>query len=231
MPFSGTVSTSVPGGAVELAVRTGHPWAGSTGIEVTRSDSPQSWGLSLRLPHWGHKQRTRVTINDEQVEPSWNGSYVRATRNWRAGDRLEIYNEFSIRVVRPHWRTDAVRSSVAIARGPLVYCVDAEDLEEGVDVEDVVVAGTAPMQTADEVPEGLDGYVKVAINAEGSRVVDRVRPIYEDAPSAALGTEPLRLTLVPYFARGNRHSAAMRVWVPEFHGDEDGQTNSHQGSG
>ncbi len=228
MPFSGRISTSVPGGAVELTVRTSHPWAGSTGIEVTRSDSPQSWGLSLRLPHWANKASTRVTLNDDQAEPSWNGSYVRVTRNWRAGDRLEIYNEFSVRVVRPHWRADAVRGSVAVARGPLVYCADAEDLEEGVDVEDVVVDATAPMRPADEVPEGLDGYVKVAINAEGRRVVDRVRPLYEDEPSGALGTEPLRLTLVPYFARGNRHSAAMRVWVPEFQGDEDVQTNSHQ---
>ena len=50
MPFSGKVSTSVPGGAVELTVRTGHPWAGSTGIEVMRSNSPRPWDLSLRLP-------------------------------------------------------------------------------------------------------------------------------------------------------------------------------------
>ena len=102
--------------------------------------------------------------------PHGTARMLRVTRNWGAGDRLEIYNEFSIRVVRPHWRADAVRSSLAWQRGPLVYCVDAEDLEEGTDVEDVVVDGTAPMRTADEVPNGLDGYVKVAINAEGRRV-------------------------------------------------------------
>ena len=55
MPFSGAVSTSVPGGAVELTVRTSHPWAGSTGVEVMRSDSPEPWAFSLRLPHWANK--------------------------------------------------------------------------------------------------------------------------------------------------------------------------------
>ena len=30
MPFSGTVSTEVPGGSVDLTVRTGHPWEGTT---------------------------------------------------------------------------------------------------------------------------------------------------------------------------------------------------------
>lgn len=29
-----------------------------------------------------------------------------------------------------------------------------------------------------------------------------------------MSREPLALTLVPYFARGNRPSPAMRVWVP-----------------
>ncbi len=230
MPFSGTVSTSVPGGAVELTVRTGHPWAGSTGIEVVRSDSPRPWDLSLRLAPWANSVNTRVILNDEPVEPSRDGSYLRVTRTWGAGDRLEMHNEVPIRVLRPHWRADAVRSSLAVQRGPLVYCVDAEDLEEGTNVEDVVVDGTASFEPAHEVPNGLDGYVKVAINAEGRRVVDRVRRLYEDVPSGAVDTEPLRLTLVPYFARGNRPSAAMRVWVPEFQGDEDVQTNSHQGS-
>jgi uncharacterized protein len=230
MPFSGTVSTSVPGGEVELTVRTGHPWVGSTGIEVVRSNSPQPWDLSLRLPHGSNNGGTRVTLNDEPLDPARDGSYVRVTKHWRAGDRLEMYNEVPIRVLRPHWRADAVRGSVAVQRGPLVYCLDAEDLEEGTDVEDVVVDGTAPFEPADEVPNGLDGYVQVVINAQGRRVVDRVRRLYEDESSGAPGTEPLRLTLVPYFARGNRPSAAMRVWVPDVEGDGEVRANSHQGN-
>ena len=50
MPFTGTVSTSVPGGPVGLTVRTGHPWAGSTTVEVTRSSSHQPWDLFTAAP-------------------------------------------------------------------------------------------------------------------------------------------------------------------------------------
>ncbi len=62
----------------------------------------------------------------------------------------------------------------------------------------------------------MEGQVKVAINAQGRRVVDRARPLYEDETHATLNSNPVPLTLVPYFARGNRPSAAMRVWVPEI---------------
>ena len=216
MPFSGTVSTSVPGGPVGLTVRTGHPWAGSTTVEVTRSSSHQPWDLSLRLPDWADKKVTRVTLNDQPVEVSSEGSYVRVARNWRAGDRLAMYSEVPVRVLRPHWRADGVRGSVAVQRGPMVYCIEAEDLGEGAEVEDVVLDGAAPLRPAGEVPKGLEGQVKVAINAQGRRVVDRARPLYEDEPHAGLNSSPVPLTFVPYFARGNRPSAAMRVWVPEL---------------
>ena len=70
-------------------------------------------------------------FNDQPVEPSRDGSYLRVAGTWGAGDRLDMHNEVPIRVLRPHWRADAVRSSLAVQRGPLVYCIDAEDLEEG----------------------------------------------------------------------------------------------------
>ncbi len=82
MPFSGTVSTSVPGGHVELTVRTGHPWAGSTTVEVTRSNSPQPWDISLRLPDWADK---KVTSCDGQRSTRGTlGGFVR-----KGGQELE----------------------------------------------------------------------------------------------------------------------------------------------
>ena len=67
----------------------------------------------------------------------------------------------------------------------MVYCIEAEDLEEGAEVEDVVLDGAAPFEPAGEVPKGLEGQVKVAINAQGRLVVDRARPLYEDEPHGA----------------------------------------------
>ncbi len=220
MPFAGKVSTSVPGGTVEFALSTGYPWSGTTNIEVTSCDSPEYWDFSVRLPGWAGNERPAVALNGVPIEVPTESPYVKVSRSWSAGDRLEVASEVPIRVLRPHWRADAIRGSVAVQRGPLVYCVEAEDLEEGTEVEDVVLDGTA-LELAPAVPTGLAGFTKIAIQAQGHRIVGPARPLYEDGSSEPQPSKPLPLTLVPYFARGNRPSAAMRVWVPEQRQQEE----------
>ena len=215
IPFSGALSTRVPGGTVDLKMQTGHPWAGTTDIEVTRCSSTERWGLSLRLPDWAGNDRARLSLNGHPIEASLDGSYVKVARNWAPGDRIEVSTEVPVRVLRPHWRADAIRGSVAVQRGPFVYCVEAEDLKAGTAVEDVVLDAAGPLVPALEVPNELEGYVKVVIRGEGQRVIGSAHQLYDESPEH-LSTQPVPLTFVPYFARGNRPSSAMRVWVPTF---------------
>jgi DUF1680 family protein len=100
----------------------------------------------------------------------------------------------------------------------LVYCVEEDDLGEGVAVEDVVLDATRSFEPTVVVPEDLQGYVKLAISASGGSVDGSAGLLYDDKGAAEVRTQPLVLTLVPYFARGNRPAAAMRVWVPTSEG-------------
>jgi uncharacterized protein len=213
MPFSGTVSTSVPGGAVQLKLQTSHPWSGDTDIEVTHCSSAERWDLSLRFPDWASKEGTRIALNGEHVETAWDGSYITVSRHWRPGDRLQVSSSTPVLVLRPHWRVDAVRDCVAVQRGPLVHCIEADDLGEGAVIEDVVLDGTQPLEATYDVPAGLEGYVKVAVHAWGGQLDGPDRQLYAAKDESSLSTKPSRLTFVPYFARGNRLSTAMRVWV------------------
>lgn len=222
MPFSGTVSTNVPGGTVDLAVRTGYPWEGTTDILVRRCRSGQRWDLALRSPEWANKEATRVTVNGQPVAASSDGSYIRISRRWDRGDHLRVSSAFPVRLLRPHWRVDAARDCVAVQRGPLVYCLEADDLGGGVAVEDVAVDISRPLERA-PVPSNLAGYVKVAVLASGERADGASGRLY-DADGAGQGsTEALPLTFVPYFARGNRLGDAMRVWVPTHRGGHAAQ--------
>lgn len=225
MPFGGAVSTEVPGGSVDLAVRTGHPWDGTTGIEVGRCSSNRHWDLSLRSPDWARKQATKVTLNGAAVEASWEGSYITVGRQWAAGDRLEVSSAVPVRVLKPHWRVDAVRDSVAVQRGPLVYCIEAEDLDDDVAVEDVAIDAGRPVEAAPAVPKELEGYVEVVVVASGEAVEGSAgRSLYDEGPGDR-SAEPLALTFVPYFARGNRAREAMRVWAPLKRGTQDKEQN------
>jgi DUF1680 family protein len=155
MPFSGTVATGIPGGSVRLSVRTGHPWEGTTHFEVETCSSPDSWELAVRTPEWANS--TSVRLNGAPVDGPSDGQYTRIGRRWAPGDHLEISHSIRARVVRPHWRADAVRDCLAIERGPLVYCVEADDLSAGTLLEDVVLDTTQPLETATQTPTSLDG--------------------------------------------------------------------------
>jgi len=216
MPFSGRVKTRVPGGAVELTMRSEHPWKGTIGLEVTGCSSPGSWALSVRLPEGASKQGTQLTLNGHPLAVPWDGHYIKITRQWRVNDRVELSSSTPVRLVRPHWKLDAARGCVAVQRGPLVYCAEAADLEEGTTIEDIAIDDSRqPVPTA-KVPEQLEGYVKVAVHASGRRVDGSSGQLYDGRAASGLSSEPQNLTLVPYFARGNRALAAMRVWVPVF---------------
>ncbi|MGC8627003.1 MAG: glycoside hydrolase family 127 protein [Acidimicrobiales bacterium] len=214
MPFGGNVQTRVPGGTVELAVRTEHPWKATIGLEVTRCSCPGPWALYVRLPEGASKQGTKLTVNGRLVPVPWDGDYVKITRQWRAGDCVDLYSSTPVRLITPHWKIDAARGCVALQRGPLVYCAEAADLEQGTTVEDIALDDShQPVPTAN-VPKQLEGYVKVALHASGRRVDSLSPQLYDGRAASGLSSEPHDLTLIPYFARGNRPLSAMRVWVP-----------------
>jgi hypothetical protein len=214
MPFSGFISTNVPGGLAELSIRSRHPWAGTTEIEVTQCSSTVSWQLSVRAPEWTGRERPRVMVNGEVLEGSWGGPYLTVGRRWSLGDRIQISSEMPVRVRKPHWRADAVRGCRAVERGPLVYCLEADDLENGAIVEDVALDVSKPMRVVGEVPKELEGYVSVAVVGSGQLVRPTDAPLYAEDEHAQ-EREVVPLTFVPYFARSNRTSPAMRVWVPD----------------
>lgn len=224
MPFGGTVSTHVPGGQVELEVQTGHPWEGTTYIKVTRCSSDERWDLSLRSPQWARKETPTVTLNGAPAEVSSDGAYLRVSRSWVAGDQLQLSSSVPVRVLRPNRRVDAARDCVAVQRGPLVYCLEAEDLDDGVAVEDVLLEPGRPLEPTAAVPGGLEGYVKVAITASARVANGPAGRLYDEDGTSDWSTEPLPLTLVPYFARGNRPRDAMRVWAPVYPGQSGAPT-------
>jgi uncharacterized protein len=214
MPFSGTISTLASGAPVELRWRTGHPWDGTTEMEVARCEPGSQWDLSLRAPEWAAQESLRLTVNGDAVGPSWDGPYMTVTRRWHPGDRLQLSQRVPVRVMRPHWRADAVRDCVAVERGPLVYCLEAADLPAEVVVEDAALDLGRPLEPTSHVPAELGTFVKVAIGASGALVDGSSGRLYDAPGTAAPGRDPASLTLVPYFARANRPEAAMRVWLP-----------------
>jgi uncharacterized protein len=116
-----------------------------------------------------------------------------------------------VRVVVPHPRIDAVRGCVALARGPLVYCIEQAD-HPGVAVEDLRLDPAAPPAAAGDNPE-----LGVPVTLVGPATVEVAgrEALYATLdPRRAPAATPATLTAIPYFRWANRGPNAMRVWIP-----------------
>ena len=181
-------------------------------IIVAETDGA-AWQLSLRVPGWCESATVRVngTVVEEGAA---GGIYVALNRAWKPGDVVELDLAMPPRLTAPHPRADAIRGSLAIERGPLVYCLEGEDQEDGVDLMDVRIAPDAAL--ADAWHDDLLGGV-VTVEAQGSvaDVSDWDDELYKPASTPEASVRPVKLTAVPYYAWANRDPGTMRVWIPE----------------
>ncbi|MFI8893460.1 glycoside hydrolase family 127 protein [Streptomyces paradoxus] len=212
------IATSLRGGhGIALRVRTDYPAGGSVTVRIDRSPVDRPWTVSLRVPAWTAGATAHLLDPDGTRRPVIPGT-AEVTRAFRPGDeiRLEL-------PVRPRWitadpRVDAVRGTVAVQRGPLVYCAESVDLPDGHDVDAIRVDPSAPPE------DGPDGTV---VTAGHLTAYDGQR---DGAwPYRPLGTAPATasadrtgIVLVPYHSWANRGPSTMRVWLPAGEPDRAG---------
>lgn len=188
-------------------VTTEYPWDGAVTVTVTET-SGEPWTLALRIPAWC----TDARVDDPAALTA--GGYLRIHRTWKAGDQVRLVLDMPPRLVAAHPRVDAVRGTVAITRGPLVYCLEHADLPStltGVVFEDLQLDATAPIETVHDghpiAPVAL--ATRVAVRAAETGTL--YRPAADPAPPA---TVTATVAAVPYYLWANRGPGPMRVWIP-----------------
>lgn len=205
------ITADLGGNPVKVRLETAYPWEGQIRLIVEETgDAP--WEIALRIPAWC--EEATVQIGDRLSDVSANaGGYVRFKRTWQPGEVVQLNLRLTPRLIQPHPRVDATRGSLAITYGPLVYCFEGVDLPAGVNLSDVRIHSTTPLQAVGR--ENLLGNI-VEIKAHGAvedlsgwedtlyRASASVNPSYQD----------LELTAIPYYAWANRGPGTMRVWLP-----------------
>lgn len=120
-------SAAIEHGERRLRMTSDYPWHGDIELVLERSDA-QEWELALRVPAWAEGATLEVAGESVAAEP---GRYARVTRVWQQGDIVLLRLPMAPRATRGHHRVDAVRGSVAIERGPLVYAIEHVDQPAG----------------------------------------------------------------------------------------------------
>ncbi len=207
---SSVLDTELPGlGGVKLTQETDYPWDGT--ITITMDAAPQAeMALRLRIPGWADS--ATISVNGEDAESAAvPGTYAVLKRRWRAGDTVTLELPLRPRLMMAHPEVEAAHNQVAVMRGPIVYCLEAADLPEGVPVHEVCIPRDIELTAKFEV-ELLGGVTVLEGIACRRRNPDWSDRLYAELPNAACERLPIRL--IPYYAWLNRGQHDMRIWLP-----------------
>ncbi|MBP5418247.1 MAG: glycoside hydrolase family 127 protein [Bacteroidales bacterium] len=204
-----TFSAQVSGvGDVELEQVSDYPWNGDIAITINKLKGKKEFTLSLRIPAWC--EGATVAVNGESVNTeNVAGTYVNITRTWRKGDKVTLVLPMETEVVEANPLAEECRGQVAVRRGPVVYCLESQDLN-GEDIDNIAINIDAK-------------FTPVEMNIAGSRIMalecdatyrsedDWSGVLYRKATTKS---STKRVRFVPYYAWGNRGKGEMTVWLP-----------------
>ncbi|XVU21591.1 glycoside hydrolase family 127 protein [Actinoplanes sp. CA-054009] len=203
-------SASVTHGGHAVDIAADYPWDERITVTVRTAGR---WTLSLRVPAWCGD--ARLSVNGEPAPATPSGGYLRLDRDWRPGDRVELTLAMPPRLVAAHPRVDAVRGTAALARGPLVYCLEHADVPRtgplaGAAFEDLELDRRAPVEVAREA--GLLAPVTLRVRLSARTGVPR--SLYQEISTAEAAAPGAAVDAIPYFLWANRRPGPMRVWIP-----------------
>lgn len=203
----GGSSIDLAGGLLSLTEDSDYPWNEQVTFTVTAA-TEGGVPVHLRIPGWS--TGATLTVNGDAQTVTEPGTYTRLERTWVEGDVIVLTLPMPVRVLRGHRLAEEITNQVAVRRGPVVYALESADLPDGVVLEQAAVRRGASFETkTDEIA----GSSVTVLTTQLAVIPDADEDaLYADLDDAALQTVPV--TLIPYFAWGNRGPSEMSVWLP-----------------
>ena len=208
---SGETTFSVRGKKLALSVSSEMPWGGRTTIGIrAAADTPAT--LKVRIPGWARNQpapgnlyaytdrlneRAIVSVNGRNALAAVDEKgYVSLARSWKNGDEIAVEFPFPVRRVVADSRVVQDRRRVAVERGPIVYCLEWRESDNG-HALDALLDSAAALKPA-----------------AGAETVAGVPVIEAPARSVRNPASPAKpITLIPYHLWANRGAGEMSVWL------------------
>lgn len=205
--FGGNVlDTKYKGQHIKIKQESNYPWDGDASFVI--EEIPADYVLKLRIPGWAAD--AEITRNNKKVAFQTEKGYAILAGNLKKGDRISLRLPMSVIFMEANPLVEEARNQVAVMRGPVVYCLEKEDIPANVDLFDLKINA---MDTFKPVQESILGQSIVFL--QGNAYTDNTEEwntLYRKVSADEQQTVSVRL--VPYFAWGNRTFGDMAVWLP-----------------
>ena len=181
---------------------TDYPWEGKISIEIKKAKRLGT--IVLHIPAWADSYTLRV--NGEQA------SSPVITRKWKKGDRIELELPMTPRLIEANPLVEEAKNQVAVMRGPIVYCLEGQDIAQGIRINDIAIPADIRLT---EKKITLQGHEMTVL--EGDAIVVSNKPwnnqtLYREW--RPVEKQKVHIRLIPYYAWDNRGIDDMSLWLP-----------------
>ncbi len=198
------------GSKVKLSQKSDYPWSGEVTLTVQEVDNgAQPFSLFLRIPGWA--KGSSIKVNGVAQASPKNGEYAEVNRAWKNGDVVSLSIPMEAKLIESNPLVEETRNQVAVKRGPVVYCIESQDVPAGRSIFDLSIPSDIQLSA---VPVKIAGSSIVSLEGKANIVDNNSwgKQLYREAKSKEQGKASI--CLIPYYAWGNRGHSEMTVWMP-----------------
>lgn len=194
----------LPGNNVAVSQETSYPWQGKIVLNIN-PEKAGAFSVNVRVPGWARgaenpyglyvsnlKQPFVLKINGKAQQVMLENGYAVIRREWKKGDRVELELPVKPRMITANEQVKDLKNQVAIAAGPVIYCVETADNAD-IDALQVDTKSPLALHYRKDLLNGVNVVTGKSKNASG---------------------KVTNFTAIPYYAMGNRGVKGNMVWLP-----------------
>ncbi|RZK38971.1 MAG: glycoside hydrolase family 127 protein, partial [Pedobacter sp.] len=152
----------------------------------------------------------QVRVNGKaETQKLVTSSYAEVNRIWKKGDVIEISLPMDANLIEANPLVEENRNQVAVKRGPIVYCLESSDMPGQSIFNAFIPASTVFTPKA----VTIDGATMMSLQGTAKMIEPKTWANVLYRPVSTTSTT-IPITLIPYYAWGNRGHSEMSVWLP-----------------
>ena len=189
---------------LEIEQTTNYPWDGHVTLTVKKAKTLKS--IRMHIPGWATDMQLKLNGQPILAED------LRQPRKWKKGDTVELNLPMRPRLMEANPLVEEAKNEVAVMRGPIVYCLEGQDVGGGHRINDIAIPADVQFT---ETKVTIDGHEMIALEADVP-VVNRDtwsnNELYRELRPAK--NQKAHIRLIPYYAWDNRGIQDMSLWLP-----------------